>query len=104
MPEYDVAVLAMFCTAKPVKPPFVLVNRTWSRSSGVVVPIPTFPPVSKTAELPTSALFTYLARKFVVPGSTKLVVAVDWAVATDESPALAPVARRALSPSVGASR
>jgi hypothetical protein len=62
MPEYDVAVFPRFWTARPVAEPPVLVNFTWSASTELVVPIPTVPPTSYTAELATVSLSMYLAR------------------------------------------
>ena len=36
--------LKVFWTAKPVNAPLASLNRTWSESCGVVVPMPTEPP------------------------------------------------------------
>src|SRR6185436_18469566 len=61
----------------PVSEPPGLVKRTWRMSPGDVVPMPTRPALSNTAESPTSAALTYLERKLTVPGSTACGVGAD---------------------------
>src|SRR4051812_37351640 len=79
----------MFWTARPVAPPLVLLNRTWRKSKGSVVPRPTRPPASYSEDCPTSAVLTYFARKFGVPAVSRDEAATfDWLVASRPPAAL----------------